>query len=89
MENCKLKKRCGVYISNNIKYHRKSDLEGPDSHLVIIDIDDGIKLRRIINIYRSFNPINESAKDLFGRQLDQISAAFNYDSILLGDLNLE
>ena len=45
--------------------------------------------KRIINIYRSFNPQNVTAKELFDKQLDLIGAAFNDDAMLLGDLNLD
>ena len=86
----KTKKRVGFYKKNHIKYERKINLEGNDSHLIIIDCENGLKnKKRIINIYRSFNPANETAKDLFERQLRLIKNAFNDDCIIMGDLNLD
>ena len=32
------KKRAGIYIRNGIKYRRRTDLERPDLHIVIIDV---------------------------------------------------
>ena len=40
------------------KYKRRTDLEGVDSNLVIIDILSKKDPLRLINIYRSFNPPN-------------------------------
>ena len=55
LEKNDLKAHVGVYISNNITYKRRHDLEGRNNHLVIIDIQDS-KRTRLINIYRSFKP---------------------------------
>ena len=63
------KSRCGIYISNTTTYTRRQDLEGKDSHLVIIDINDQLKTR-IINIYRSFNPPHgHTQRNLFENQI--------------------
>ena len=60
------KKRVGFYIKDNVKYERKIDLEGQDSHLVIIDLENEKKTKkRMVNIYRSFNPRGETVKDYF------------------------
>ena len=47
-------------------YTRCLNLEGKNSHLIVIDVefDDNRNNKRIVNIYRSFNPIGESAKEL-------------------------
>ena len=85
-----MKRRVGSYIKNSIKYDRCYLLEGENNHLLIINIDNGLKkAKRIINIYRSFNPNGITERDLFERQLTVIKDAFTSDSILLGDLNLD
>ena len=83
------KKRNGFYISNCLKYSRLVHLEGIGNHIVIIDIEEKNRPRRIINIYRCFNPLNVTARYFFVKQLDLIHAAFNEDAILLGDLNID
>ena len=47
--------RVATYIKDTISYTRRTDLEGENSHLVIIDMNDR-NSTRIINIYRAFNP---------------------------------
>ena len=89
IENNSTKKRVGFYIKNAIRFERCEHLENPDSHLLIIDIKiDNIK-KRLINIYRSFNPPNVTAKDLFITQCDLIKTAFTNDTIVMGDFNLD
>ena len=84
------KRRVGAYISNSIKYKRCLDLEGTNNHLLIIDVENGAKIKkRLINIYRSFNPVTCSERDLFTRQLNLIKSAFNNNSDLIGDLNID
>ena len=57
-ENNDVKRRVGMYISNSVRYTRCTDLEGANNHLVIIDIEnEKRKKKRLINFYRSFNPI--------------------------------
>ena len=56
------KKRVGVYIKDNLKYLRRTDLEGENSHIIVIDIECKTTItKRLINLYRSFNPIGYSA----------------------------
>ena len=57
-----------MYIRNSVKYERSSLLEEEDNYLVIIDVILENVSRRIVNIYRSFNPTGLTAKDLFIRQ---------------------
>ena len=58
--------------------------------MVIIDIKDIKVPLRLINIYQSFSPQNNiSARDKFKYQLLLIKKAFNENSILLGDFNLD
>ena len=57
---------------------------------MIVDVLNGKKpKKRIINIYRSFNPQGTSQREHFSCQLDLIKLAFNRDSVLIGDLNLD
>ena len=64
--------RVGVYINSNIDYTRRNDLEGANSHLIIIDIK-GSRDLRLINIFRPFNPQSDiSPKDFFSYQMELI-----------------
>ncbi len=47
------KKRAGIYIRNDVKYVRRTDLECKNFHIVICDINTAC-LVRVICIYRSF-----------------------------------
>ena len=81
--------RVGCYINSGLNYVRRTDLEGANSHLLIMDVRAEKDLR-IINIYRSFNPIiNTTAKELFETQLRLINEAFTNNTVLLGDFNLD
>ena len=72
MEVNDTKSRVGTFIKNSIKYERCTELEGVNKHLVIIDITNGKKpKKRIINIYRSFNPQGMSQRDHFSNQLEK------------------
>ena len=56
-EDNEKKSRTGIYVKNNIDYVRKTDLEGVNNGLVIIDFKS-LKNYRLINLYRVFNPQN-------------------------------
>ena len=89
VEKNDIKSRSGIYISNTITYKRRTDLEGLNSHLVIIDIE-GVKPYRIINLYRCFTPQEGiPAREKFNIQLDLINIALTRNTILLGDFNLD
>ena len=84
------KRRVGCYIKNNLKYKWRLDLEGENNHLVIFDLMRGSKrMKRIINVYRSFNPHQDTAMNFFVKQLNLIKIAFSSDTILVGDFNLD
>jgi exonuclease III len=51
------KSRVAMLIKSEINYTRCSELEGTNSNLMVVDINNGTKLR-LINIYRSFAPQN-------------------------------
>ena len=88
-ETNNLKIRVGVYVNERIKYRRRSDLEGTNSHIVILDIE-GHKNLRIISIYRTFKPQeNITAREKFNYQLNLIKIALTPESILLGDFNID
>ena len=81
--------RVGCYLNSNISYVRRYDLEGVNSHMIVIDIKSNKNLR-IVNIYRSFNPYNhQSPYDLFKYQIDLIHDAYTNNTILMGDFNLD
>jgi hypothetical protein len=83
------KARAGTYIRDNLYYIRRSDLEGVDSHLFIVDVM-GSKQLHIINVYRCFNPQDGSAaREKFISQLLLIKSAFVPGTIIMGDFNLD
>ena len=83
------KSRVGTYVNSNLNYIRRPDLEGVNSHLVIIDVKSNPQLR-IINIYRSFcPPDNQTPREFFKNQLGLLKIAINSNTILMGDFNLD
>jgi exonuclease III len=87
------KSRCATFIKNGVDYERRSDLEGIDNHLVIIDFNVSHSYRAI-NIYRSFNPPNnETQLQHFQKQLNLIRIAIttlgHRKVIVGGDFNLD
>ena len=87
------KARCVALIKNDINYARRTDLEGEDDCLIILDVK-GIKNYRLVNVYRTFSPpLNIPLKDNFVRQTNLIMNALNEDPmqipIVLGDFNLD
>ena len=90
METNSLKSRTGIFIKNSISFKRRFDLEGVNSHLVIIDIASNLSIKRIINVYRSFNPQNNvNARVKFCYQLELIRSALDVNCVILGDFNLD
>ena len=60
-----------IYINETVEYTRMSHLRGINSHIVIIDLVKSCAIKRIINVYRSFNPQNNvSARTKFTYQLN-------------------
>ena len=53
VENNSVKARVGMFISNNVNYKRMHQLEGINSHIIIIDITDSCTVKRIISINKS------------------------------------
>ena len=81
--------RVGCFLNSKISYVRRMDLEGVNSHLIVLDVKTNKNLR-IINVYRNFNPTpQQSPFDFFKNQVDLISGAYNNNTILLGDFNLD
>ena len=81
--------RVGCYVSSKLNYVRRQDLEEPNLHIIIIDIKS-LKNTRLINIYRPLNPqSNETPRNFFNKQLQIIANAYNNNTILVGDFNLE
>ena len=84
-----VKSRVGVYINKSVEYMRMSNLEGVNSHIVIIDIPN-CSIKRIINVYRSFNPQNNvNAREKFKYQLEIIKKAMTERCIVIGDFNID
>ena len=89
IETNEIKSRVATYIKNNIEYVRRKDLEGVNSNLVIIDIEQKPK-KRIINVYRSFNPQGGmTQREKFLYQLQLIKNAIIEGTIVLGDFNVD
>ena len=66
-----------------------ANLEGINNHLVIIDVEVNTnESRRVINIYRSFNPHEVSPATSFLNQLNVCGDSFNKNTVLIGDFNL-
>ena len=85
-----LKLRTGIYISKSVLYRRMKQLEGVDSNLIIIDIESTVSVKRIINVYRSFNPQNNvNARIKFKYQLDLIKRAMIESCVIIGDFNYQ
>ena len=83
-----MKARVGIYITKRLNYIRRTDLEGSNSHIVIIDLVES-KLR-VINIYRSFSPQGgESQQTKFKDQITTVRNAIYEKFIIMGDFNLD
>jgi exonuclease III len=81
--------RVGIYIRDNINYIRRTDLEGANNHIVILDVESKRKLR-LITIYRPFNPRDGvQPRQFFENQLNLINQALTNNTIIMGDFNLD
>ena len=88
-ERNSISSRVAMFISTEVKYIRRVDLEGDDSNLMVIDLVGDNKFK-IINVYISFSPQNNIPKRTkFLYQLELISKAMSNGTILLGDFNLD
>ena len=84
-----VKSRCGIYISNEIKYVRRSDVEIANMHIIVIDLKDKHKTR-IINVYRTFSPQPPlTQRAFFEGQVALLSSIITKSTILIGDFNLD
>ncbi len=76
-------------MRKGLDYVKRTDLEGTNSHLVVIDRKISTN-SRIINLYRSFDPpSNMAPRTFFNKQLSLLRLAINKYTILKGDLNLD
>ena len=82
------KARVATYISNKIRYKRRTDLETRGSHIIILDIGTKSKTR-IINLYRPFYPIDATERDFFTMQLNILNINVSTNTVILGDFNLD
>ena len=88
-ESNNVKSRVGLYINSKLNYIRRPNLEGINSHVVVIDLTETNELR-IINVYRSFNPTNGmNPKEFFIYQLNLIKSAYTNNCVIMGDFNLD
>ena len=89
VENNRNKRRVCIYVTRKLNYKRMANLEGINNHLVIIDVEVNTnESRRVINIYRSFNPHEVSPATSFLNQLNVCGDSFNKNTVLIGDFNL-
>ena len=91
LESNSIKSRVGFYITKNLNYIRRNDLEGLNSNVIIIDVA-GDSTLRIINVYRTFTTkAGESQQSKFRYQLSIIRKAIekNVKFMILGDFNLD
>ena len=89
LETSSYKRRAGIYLSSELNYSRRNDLEKNDCHIVIVDVLATVKFR-IINVYRSFHPLGGiSAGDFFNTQLAIIRNALCKNCFVMGDFNLD
>ena len=58
--------RTGIYIKKGINYTRRTDLELPNLHVVIIDCMTDVNFR-VISLYRSFHPPGHCPRWSLGR----------------------
>ena len=83
------KKRVATYIKTSVQYKRRNDLEKPNLHLIILDIQASSQVR-IITLYRTFRPQDASSpRENFKKQLHLINEATTNNTVLLGDMNLD
>ena len=81
-------KRVATYISNNVKYRRRSDLEDSNNHLIILDLGTR-HTTRIINLYRPFNPTSHTEREFFNKQISKLDQIITNNTIILGDFNMD
>ena len=77
------KKRVGIYVAKGVNYKRRKDLEREDLHIVIIDIL-GNRPTRIINVYRTFRPLDVTPAVFFDSQIQAIGHALTSNCYILG-----
>jgi len=83
------KKRIATYIKTSVQYKRRNDLEKPNLHLIILDIQANPPMR-VITLYRTFRPQDASSpREHFKNQLNLINEATTNNTVLLGDMNLD
>ena len=75
------KKRVGIYVAKSVNYIRRKDLERENLHIVIIDIL-GNRPTRIINVYRTFRPLDVTPGVFFDSQIHAIGHALTNNIIV-------
>ena len=88
VEKSMSKRRVATYISKQVKYKRRFDLEQEGGHMVVIDIL-GSPQTRIVNLYRPFNPKQLPEQTFFCNQITKLDELIFNNTIILGDFNLD
>ena len=88
VEKSMSKRRVATYISKQVKYKRRFDLEQEGGHMVVIDIL-GSPQTRIVNLYRPFNPKQLPEQTFFCNQITKLDGLIFNNTIILGDFNLD
>ena len=94
VETNTIKSRCCTYVRGGIPYVRRSDIEGIDNNIVIIETVFDKKTFIIVNLYRSFAEQNNVSTTVrFATQLDIIQRILtdnpSHIPVILGDFNLD
>ena len=93
IENNEQKSRCCTFIRDGIPYVRRTDLEGMNNNLVIIEVKSNIQRYLIINLYRSFSQQGDIRPDIrFATQVNIITNSIKNNPqlvpVVVGDFNL-
>ena len=80
-ENNTSKARTGMYIKASLPYLRRDDLEKKDCGIIIVDLQL-TKKYRVIGLYRTFNPNDQTTEfNYFKNQMEIISESCSDTSI--------
>ena len=85
-------KRTSMYIRSGIKYKRRQELQKPESHIIIITLEDNDNGIGIASVYRTYKLTHKPSHILALEE--QISILTNLSAthsrnIILGNFNLD
>jgi hypothetical protein len=81
-------RRVATYLSNQIKYKWRNDLETENGHMVEIDLIRH-NILRLMNLYRPFNPRTVTENLVFSNQLKVLDELITRNIVILDDFNLD